>query len=299
MTGQSSNTDNTNSSIISPTIHQSSPRRERERRTSETSFHHDFPHFPGERHYRHSLVGTVAGEVLELGACSGKNLRHYKKTSSTHKLHVTVIDSNARQLRDAKRQKPAHMDAEFVHGDVCRLPESWSGKFDWVVSADLFPQLPTVSQPTALEEVYRVLKPGGRFRLVEIVASNNRFVRWRQNLFSSRKLAGHTQLYRRTLMFVRGHPDLIIERVTYLKGDTDLLIEGYKRERSQRDGRNGFHSPAGKKPSSTISHPNTDSISALVDLKFFLPDETSRSERMDTVTSSPSLDLDATARSEL
>lgn len=55
--------------------------------------------------------------------------------------------------------------------DCTKLPKEWTAKFDYITAFD---SIHDQAYPDkALEEIYRVLKPGGRFSLVDIDAHTN------------------------------------------------------------------------------------------------------------------------------
>ncbi len=82
-------------------------------------------------------------------------------------------------------------------------------------------------QPLAVRQFERVLKPGGHFRLLEIVYSKDAKLRRRQELMSPlvERVYG-ARFDRNTLQYVRDSPLLEVESTVFLKADTYLLIEG-------------------------------------------------------------------------
>jgi ubiquinone/menaquinone biosynthesis C-methylase UbiE len=106
-----------------------------------------------------------------------------------------------------------------------------SSHFDWVVSTFLCCVLPDHLQPLALEHFARILKQGGRFRLLEIIYSKEPRLRRRQSFLAPfvQKVYG-ARFDRNTLEHVRRTPRLKLLRTRFLKHDTYLVIEG---ERTQ------------------------------------------------------------------
>jgi len=85
-------------------------------------------------------------------------------------------------------------------------------------------------QPLALAELARVLKPAGRFKLIEMRFSEQPRLRWRQKLFAPFVEAVYGARFdRRTLEHLEDQPQLRVTRTSFLKADTYLLIEGLKR----------------------------------------------------------------------
>ncbi len=120
------------------------------------------------RRWRRLLWSRVRGpHVLEAGTGTGMNIPHYPRG-----LRVTALDKGEYYLERAKnRARRLNMPVEFVQGDVQDLPFPEQA-FDTVVSTFLFC---SVDNPTrGLEELHRVLKPGGRLLLLEHGASRGR-----------------------------------------------------------------------------------------------------------------------------
>jgi SAM-dependent methyltransferase len=178
---------------------------------------------------------------------TGRNLPYYYAASS--ELYVTGVDSSQEKIKIAKERarvmnerngeaKLSNVVLEH-HPNLSRLPKEWDRKFDWVVSSSEALHLPTEGQPhfslqvpniaILLGEIHRILKVGGRFRLLEVVYSRRMLPRWRQRMNCLCKdpdvaVASDGS----TLKYLRGHPELIVEHVEYLQGDTHVVMEGYK-----------------------------------------------------------------------
>jgi ubiquinone/menaquinone biosynthesis C-methylase UbiE len=130
----------------------------------------------GGREQRRKLVGDAGGEVLEVGAGTGRNLTHYEKAARVVALEP---DPNMR----ARAQRPAAKAAvpvEVVEGDGMALPFP-DASFDTVVTCLV---LCTIPDPAlALAEARRVLRPGGELRFYEHVRSPDPAVAHRQDRY--------------------------------------------------------------------------------------------------------------------
>ncbi len=112
---------------------------------------------------RADLLGSLAGEVLEIGAGTGANLRHYPRH-----IRLTCAEPDPAMLARARsRLAPSRGGPPaLILATAESLPVA-SGSVDAVVSTLV---LCTVTDPVrALEEVARVLRPGGRLLFIEHV----------------------------------------------------------------------------------------------------------------------------------
>ena len=114
----------------------------------------------GLRGWRAELLGPLSGDVLEIGAGTGLSLPHYPDEA-----HLTLLEPSPamRQRLQAK-----HPEAQVVDGVAEALPFP-DASFDAVVSGLVLCSVDDLAG--ALQEVLRVLRPGGRFVFIEHVAS--------------------------------------------------------------------------------------------------------------------------------
>ncbi|CAB4865370.1 MAG: methyltransferase domain-containing protein [Actinobacteria bacterium] len=126
---------------------------------------------------RRELLAQANGRVLELGAGTGINVPYY--TDAAESIVMTEPDSN--MLKRLRRKIAASPQARFIEvgsADAGNLPFP-DASFDTVVSTLV---LCTVPDPErTLEEVHRVLKPGGRLLFMEHVLGKGSTAR-RQHL---------------------------------------------------------------------------------------------------------------------
>lgn len=127
--------------------------------------------------HRQLLLQDVAGDVLEIGFGTGLNLAYYPH----HISKLTTVDANPGMNRLAeKRIRASEINVEnrVLNGEA--LPMD-SNSFDCVVSTWTLCSIARVNQ--ALQEIYRVLKPGGRFFFIEHGLSDNPAVQtWQHRL---------------------------------------------------------------------------------------------------------------------
>jgi ubiquinone/menaquinone biosynthesis C-methylase UbiE len=200
-----------------------------QKRYAVTAWFNDILDYPWELQYRKwrpGLLADVGGEVLEAGIGTGRNLKYYRPG-----VNLTAVDFSPAMLkRAARRCNEAACTVRFVQEDACRMESIPTGHYDWVVSFFLCCVLPGELQDQAIAEFARALKPGGRFRLLEMKYSENPNVRKRQDRFARfvEKVYG-ARFDRETLAHVQNNPNLNVTGTRYVKQDTYLLIDGIRK----------------------------------------------------------------------
>jgi ubiquinone/menaquinone biosynthesis C-methylase UbiE len=142
------------------------------------------PGFDGwMRYYDRAMLGDgrwricarARGRTLELAVGTGLNLAYYPR-----EVELTAIDLTPGMLEVA-RQRARRLGREVTLrvGDAHALDFS-AGSFDTVVATLLLSTIPDCRR--AAREAWRVLKPGGRFLLLDHVRSPVAPVRWAERL---------------------------------------------------------------------------------------------------------------------
>ncbi len=105
-----------------------------------------------------------------------------------------------------------------------------SHQYDWIFSTFMCCVMPDELQPAAVRQFERVLKPGGRFRLLEMVYSKEPRIRKRQKRFAPfvERVYG-ARFDRHTFDYLDNSKNLDITNTYFLKDDTYLVIEGQRR----------------------------------------------------------------------
>lgn len=138
---------------------------------------------PAMAKYRREILANVTGEVLEIGFGTGLNLSYYPENIRK----LIAIDANPGvHVLAQKRIQKSHItvDNRVLNGE--KLPMA-DNTFDSVVSTWTLCSIANVEQ--ALQEVYRVLKPGGKFFFVEHGLSNEPQVQvWQNRLTPIQKI---------------------------------------------------------------------------------------------------------------
>ena len=148
--------------------------------------------------WRAELLAPLEGAVLEVGAGTGANLAHFPK--AVERLVLAEPDPAMRRRLAAR---VVGRVVEIVDASVDKLP--WPDQtFDAAVCTLVLCSVPHPA--TALAEIRRVLKPGGRLVFIEHVAAqdNSRRLRWQRRIEPIwMRLMGNCHLTRRTEEAIR------------------------------------------------------------------------------------------------
>ncbi|MFA9432072.1 class I SAM-dependent methyltransferase [Egicoccus sp. AB-alg2] len=120
---------------------------------------------------RRRLLGGLTGDVVEIGAGTGANLQHYGPGVT----RVTAVEPSG-PMADRLRRRAGTVAFEVatVEAPAERLPVA-DDSADAVVSTLVLCSVRDVA--VAVAEARRVLRPGGRFVLLEHVAGTGRLLR--------------------------------------------------------------------------------------------------------------------------
>ena len=125
--------------------------------------------------HRQEILADVKGKVLEIGFGTALNLPHYPKHIET----IITVDANPEMNKLAQKHIQSSditVDCKILNGES--LPMA-NNTFDSAVSSFTLCSIADVEQ--ALAEVYRVMKPGGKFFFLEHGLSNESKIQIWQN----------------------------------------------------------------------------------------------------------------------
>ncbi len=151
---------------------------------------------------RRQLLSHVEGTVLEIGFGTGLNLPHYP----AHTRQITAVDpSEGMNKRAQKRIKQAGIAVAQNQLRSEALPFG-DKSFDCIVST--FTLCSVTDAPQAMQEVFRVLKPEGKFLFLEHGLSlEPNIERWQRRLNGIQQWFGDgCQLTRNIRELVAAHP---------------------------------------------------------------------------------------------
>jgi len=164
--------------------------------------------------HRQELLSQAEGNILEIGFGTGLNLPHYPDRVR----RLTVVDPNRGMHRLAQKrikQRRIEIDHRLLSSE--QLPFE-SGVFDCVVSTFTLCSIEDVNQ--AIAEIYRVLKPGGKFLFLEHGLSPEPLVqRWQRRLnWLQKRIGDGCRLDRNIKELVTAHPFSSVEiNASYLE----------------------------------------------------------------------------------
>lgn len=127
--------------------------------------------------WRKELVQQATGKTLEVGVGTGKNLQYYSKD-----VDLTAIDFSKNMLDKARAKYNGDLlKLNFLEMDVQNMDFD-GNSFDTVVTSCVFCSVPDPVK--GLQEIKRVMKPGGQFIMLEHVRSSNRVLGLFMDLFN-------------------------------------------------------------------------------------------------------------------
>jgi ubiquinone/menaquinone biosynthesis C-methylase UbiE len=145
--------------------------------------------------WRAELLGTLSGDVLEIGAGTGTSLASYPAAVTS----LTLVEPDRHMRSQLEKAVAAHGgDVQLVSARAENLPLP-DASFDAVVSSLVLCSVG--DQAAVLGEIKRVLRPGGRFVFVEHVAATDRprRLKWQRRLEPLwKRLVGNCHLTRNT-----------------------------------------------------------------------------------------------------
>ena len=135
--------------------------------------------------YRKQVLSEVSGEVLEIGFGTGLNLPHYPENIEK----ITTIDPNPGMNRLAQKRIESStitVDNRLLNSENLPFPEN---SFDSIVSTWTLCSIAKIDK--AISELYRVLKPDGKFYFIEHGLSNDPKIQvWQNRLNPIQKKIG-------------------------------------------------------------------------------------------------------------
>jgi ubiquinone/menaquinone biosynthesis C-methylase UbiE len=140
--------------------------------------------------WRRELLAPVHGEVLDLGAGTGANLPFFDRDA-----HIVAMEPDAAMAKRLRAKARGLSHVEIVNAEAERMPFA-DGAFDAVAATLVLCTVRDLER--SLDEIHRVLKPGGALYFLEHVADDAHALSQRLLDPAWRALAGGCHLTRRT-----------------------------------------------------------------------------------------------------
>ena len=182
----------------------------------------------GRPDWRRRVFGETAGQVLEIGVGTGKNFPFYKLGTS-----ITAVDVSPRMLEIARRKLTkgegigdgSPVPVKLMLTDAQSLPFS-DASFDCAVATFVFCSVP--DPVLGLEEIRRVLAPGGKLVLLEHMRRDDRIVGPLMDLLNPLvvRMMG-ANINRRTVENVR-KAGFVVDQVDDLSMNIVKLIQAHR-----------------------------------------------------------------------
>jgi len=138
--------------------------------------------FPWYRSAFGGIQNNLAGDLLELGC--GRGEFSVWLASAVPNIRVTGLDFSITAITIAQgRIAGTSRAVRFITGDVQSLAFA-DNTFDWIVSCECLEHVPQPQKMT--DEMFRVLKPGGKFCLTTENYLNGMLLAWLHSFISGR-----------------------------------------------------------------------------------------------------------------
>jgi ubiquinone/menaquinone biosynthesis C-methylase UbiE len=134
---------------------------------------------------RVALLADVTGDVFEIGFGTGLNLAHYP--DAVKKIRVADVNPGMNALANRRiAESSIEVEHDVLNGESLPFEDA---SFDSVVCTWTLCSIPDVS--SALNEMNRVLRPGGRFFFVEHgLADDEKVRKWQNRLTPLQRIIG-------------------------------------------------------------------------------------------------------------
>jgi ubiquinone/menaquinone biosynthesis C-methylase UbiE len=141
--------------------------------------------------FRERVIGAAEGRVLEIGVGSGRNLPFYRSPAN----EILALEPSPKLVAMARGAAGSAVPVHFLEASAETIPLD-DGTIDSVVTTWTLCSIPQAA--SALAEMRRVLRPGGRVLFAEHGLAPSASVRWWQDRLTPawRRLSGGCHLNR-------------------------------------------------------------------------------------------------------
>jgi ubiquinone/menaquinone biosynthesis C-methylase UbiE len=141
--------------------------------------------------FRKRVIGAAEGRVLEIGVGSGRNLPFYRSPAK----ELLALEPSQKLVAMAREAKEPAVPVNFLEASAEAIPLD-DGTIDSVVTTWTLCSIPHAD--SALGEMRRVLRPGGKLLFAEHGLAPSKSVRWWQDRLTPawRRIGGGCHLNR-------------------------------------------------------------------------------------------------------
>ncbi|WP_028168512.1 class I SAM-dependent methyltransferase [Bradyrhizobium elkanii] len=141
--------------------------------------------------FRERVIGAAEGRVLEIGVGSGRNLPFYRSPVK----EILALEPSPKLVAMARGAADSGVPVHFLEVSAESIPLD-DGTIDTVVTTWTLCSIPQAA--TALAEMRRVLRPGGKLLFAEHGLAPSESVRWWQDSLTPawRRISGGCHLNR-------------------------------------------------------------------------------------------------------
>jgi ubiquinone/menaquinone biosynthesis C-methylase UbiE len=141
--------------------------------------------------FRERVIGAAEGRVLEVGVGSGRNLPFYRSPAN----EILALEPSPKLVAMARGAAHSAVPVKFLEASAENVPLD-DGAIDTVVTTWTLCSIPQAA--TALAEMRRVLRPGGKLLFAEHGLAPSASVRWWQDRLTPawRRISGGCHLNR-------------------------------------------------------------------------------------------------------
>ncbi|WGD50159.1 class I SAM-dependent methyltransferase [Bradyrhizobium sp. CB1650] len=141
--------------------------------------------------FRKRVIGAAEGRVLEIGVGSGRNLPFYRSPAK----ELLALEPSPKLVAMAREAKEPAVPVNFLEASAEAIPLD-DGTIDSVVTTWTLCSIPHAD--SALGEMRRVLRPGGKLLFAEHGLAPSKSVRWWQDRLTPawRRIGGGCHLNR-------------------------------------------------------------------------------------------------------
>ncbi|MBU2564468.1 class I SAM-dependent methyltransferase [Patescibacteria group bacterium] len=174
--------------------------------------------------YFYPALSKLKGRILEIGFGDGESLVYYSSDCG-----VFALEKSDKKIQTKKNSRVKYKNVKFFKGKAESLPFE-DAFFDGVVVS--FTLCSVSSIDISMNEIVRVLKPGGKFILLEHVRSEKKIIAKLQDIFAKPYswIAKNCHPNRNPLLFINKDIfELSIEvKNSYILGNL-VFVKAYKK----------------------------------------------------------------------